>query len=80
MEHTYFTLVARDSRNEAWTPQFGDFDLDCVREEAAEYRRMYDNGSSGGFKYVRIVRSKPSQEAIGAAISALNAHPRNGII
>jgi hypothetical protein len=61
----YFTLAQRiDGR---WTPQFGDYDRDCVESELTDF---FENGVRR--KDLRIIKSGGTQVAIDAAIAELN--------
>jgi hypothetical protein len=68
MARKYFTLAARDSKVEAWTPQFGDFDKECVEQELEDQK-----GSFGSFKFYKIISSGATQADINAALAKLNA-------
>lgn len=65
----YHSLLARDSKAENWSIQFGDFDKECVIQEAE------DQKDSGTFKYFKIITTGVSQKDIDAAVAKLNARP-----
>lgn len=62
----YYTLVARTSTTEPWTPQFGDFDKDTVVQEAEDMK------DSGDFKLFKILTTSVHQKDIDAAVAKLN--------
>jgi hypothetical protein len=67
----YFTLAQRiDGR---WTPQFGDYDRDCVESDLTGF---FENGVRR--KDLRIIKSGGTQAAIDAAISELNLKTETG--
>lgn len=66
MQTKYFTLVARNSKTEKWSIEFGTY---SIEEADAERDDMLD----GDWKMVRIVESGDTQAEIGAAVAALNA-------
>jgi hypothetical protein len=70
----YFILAVRNDgleapRNDAdWSPQFGDYDKECVEFERDDYR---DHGSRAcDLKIVRLPDAR--QVTVNAAIEALN--------
>lgn len=63
----YYTLICRDSVTEKWTIQFGDYDRECVADEAAEYR------DSQQWKFTKIICTSAAQSVIDAEVARLNA-------
>jgi hypothetical protein len=66
MARTYFTLCTREADG-VWSPQFGDYDKDCVRFELDDYAQ-HDYKR----KDLRIVTSYDDQASINTAVAALN--------
>lgn len=61
----YFTLALCEDGQ--WSPQFGDFDKECVEAEREEYRRDYPA------KALKIIKTKTARQAdVNAAIASLN--------
>lgn len=67
MKRTYYTLFIRDSETGDWSPQFGDYDLQTVRDEKQDYR---DNGVKA--RDCKIIESKPDQVVIDRITDHLN--------
>lgn len=66
MTKRYHTLVVRD--NGKWLPQFGDYELEAVRDERDSW--LYADGYKRAD--VRIITTGDGQADINAAIAALN--------
>ena len=64
---TYYTLLMRDNPNEPWRIEFGDWDLETVRDERDERRynghRTFD---------IKIVKTDGTQNAINHKVDVLN--------
>lgn len=74
---TYFMIFVRDERQ--WSPQFGDRDFECVKQEREDtYLRQRGMGYDGDCKYdakdIKIVRFArvPNQAAIHDKTFELN--------
>lgn len=63
----YYTLAIKE--NNVWTPEFGDYDLDCVKSELEAY---VDDYRSFKRKDLKIVTSKGDGIAVVVAIRKLN--------
>jgi len=66
MSRKYYTLAILEDG--IWAPQFGDYDRDCVKFEADDYK---DHGTK--LKDIRIICTKDDQASIESAVSALNS-------
>lgn len=73
MARKYFTLAERNADGQ-WSPQFGDYDRDCVDEERADIIA----GGTIKAKDLKVITSGATQAEINAAIDKLNADWRNG--
>lgn len=63
----YFTLVVK-APSEKWSPQFGDWDKDVVKQELADIKGDWPKGTK-----FQIIRTAPSQDWINLAVKELNA-------
>lgn len=65
---TYYTLIARDNSASPWAAHFGDYDLDTVQDELAEWHYL-------GHKLgdLRIVKTNDLQSEIDDMVAAYNA-------
>lgn len=69
MSRPYFTLVERQPDG-PWTPQFGDYDKECVENERRDMLRSAVGRIRA--KDLKIIRSGARQADINAAIAKLN--------
>lgn len=58
----YYTLLHRDSDDEPWYPEFGDYDCQTVHEEKESYLD----------KWQKVIVSGDKQSEIDAAVNELN--------
>ena len=65
---TYFTLCTRNADGR-WSPEFGAYSRETVREERADYRE-----SGWKAKDLKIIETGTRQADITAAVAALNNH------
>lgn len=68
----YFTLVSRTHKSEPWAIEFGDYDPECVRDEARDLK--YNSDVQGDvFLQTKIIRTKTDRQAdIDTALAGLN--------
>jgi hypothetical protein len=69
----YYTLAICESGR--WAPQFGDYDRAVVKQEAQAYRRTSDGKPIRACQRM-ILKSDPDNDAIDAAVAALNTGAR----
>jgi hypothetical protein len=66
-KRNYYTLAIMEDDGK-WYPQFGDYDLQCVKDERAEFKK---NGVP--FINMKIVTTGVRQSEVNAAIAKLNS-------
>ena len=66
---TYYTLAVQWEKGDRYTPEFGDFDIECVQDEREDMLYSYDLKG----KQIKIIKTDADQSAIDQAISKLNA-------
>lgn len=67
MSKHYFTVVTQDEKGGTWAVDFGDYDRAVANEEAQLLK------DAGQVYAVKVIKTAPEQEAITAAVAALNA-------
>lgn len=68
MARRYHTLIARvESLGCPWGPEFGDYNLQTVKDERAEYRKMGYKASE-----LRIISTANSANAIRDGVREIN--------
>lgn len=67
MAKYYYTVVTQDEKGGTWAVDFGDYDRAVAKEEAQLLK------DAGQVYAVRVIKTTPEQEAIIAAVAALNA-------
>jgi len=66
---TYYTLAIQWERGDRFSPEFGDYDFECVIDEREDIVYSYDLKAS----QVKVIKTDGSQSAIDQAISKLNS-------
>jgi hypothetical protein len=66
---TYYTLAVQWEKGGRYSPEFGDYDLECVNDERDDM--MYSYNLSG--RQIKVIKTSADQSAIDQAISKLNA-------
>lgn len=68
MARKYYTLaVWPKSEGNQWSPQFGDYDRECVAQELIDTKSDWPRGSQ-----FKIICTTDAQQAINTAIDGLN--------
>lgn len=65
---TYYTLAVQWEKGDRYTPEFGDYDLECVQDEREDMMYSYDLKP----KQVKVIKTDDSQSSIEQAIHNLN--------
>lgn len=66
---TYYTLAVQWEKGDRYTPEFGDYDLECVQDERDDMLYSYDLKG----RQIKVIKTDDSQSSIDSAISKLNA-------
>lgn len=66
---TYYTLAVQWEKGDRYTPEFGDYDLECVQDEREDMLYSYDLKG----RQIKVIKTDDSQSSIDSAISKLNA-------
>lgn len=66
---TYYTLAVQWEKGSRYTPEFGDYDLECVQDERDDMLYSYDLKG----RQIKVIKTDDSQSSIDSAISKLNA-------
>ena len=66
----YFTLAIQWNKGENFSPEFGDFDIDCVKDERDDVLGSYYDLKPNQLK---IIKTCGTQSAIDQAIHQLNS-------
>lgn len=66
---TYYSLAIQWERGDRYSPEFGDYDLECVNDERDDIAYSYDLKPS----QIKVIKTDGTQSAIDQAISKLNA-------
>lgn len=61
----YYTLCTLDQDTGTWHPQFGDYDLEVVKDE-------YDSYQDQGEEFLLILKTADDQASINARLASLN--------
>jgi len=67
MSKQYFSVIAKESKSDKWSIQFGDYDRTVAQDEADDMKE------SGEWAMVKVIKTAPQQAAIESAVAALNA-------
>lgn len=65
---TYYTLAIQWDRGERYSPEFGDYDLECVNDEREDI--LYSYGLKGS--QIKVIKTDGHQSSIDKAIHNLN--------
>jgi hypothetical protein len=66
---TYYTLAIQWEKGDRFSPEFGDYDFECVIDEREDIVYSYDLRPS----QVKVIKTDGTQSAIDQAISKLNS-------
>jgi len=66
---TYYTLAIQWEKGDRYSPEFGDYDLECVNDERDDILYSYDLKGS----QIKVIKTDCDQSSIDQAIAKLNA-------
>jgi hypothetical protein len=66
---TYYTLAVQWEKGDRYSPEFGDYDIECANDERDDILYSYDLKGS----QIKIIKTDGNQSSIDEAISKLNA-------
>lgn len=67
---TYYTLAIQWNKGDIFSPEFGDYDLECVNDEREDYLNSWHDLKA---KQLKIIKTDGNQSSIDEAIAKLNA-------
>jgi hypothetical protein len=66
---TYYTLAIQWDKGDRYSPEFGDYNLECVNDERDDILYSYDLKGS----QIKVIKTDGNQSSIDQAIHNLNA-------
>ena len=65
---TYYTLAIQWEKGDHFSPEFGDYDFECVIDEREDIAYSYDLKAS----QIKVIKTDGTMQAIDQAIHKLN--------